>query len=292
MPRSCRLAIAVAGNRRADRDRRAAPGERRRSPPFRRALAPEPRLKRVQLRVCLLERGIERPTLQPRVVGVLHDPKLLRAAPGRRCRRRCRATPQRPRGRSARPNAPRARRRRERQAPRRPTLPASSPRPSSTICDSTRTASPASGPAATISMRSRSGNLQRHDADHAPRVHFVVAPPQPDVRGELLRAAGEDRRRPCMQPGRIRDDERSRADHVRGRNARPDWPSSARVMLRIVSAPAVTDPVAACIAATRSSRRHDDLRHQAAGVCRDVVGIEIDQRIASAHRIADAAPGR
>ena len=215
MPRSCR----VTAHRRqspADRDRRAARGARRRSRPFRRRLPARAAPEAHPAPPCLLERRVERLPLDPR--RRWRPPRLEapRAAPGAILPT---ATP----GDAATPVehvrilAERAGRRAASagaaaasaacgRCPRRARRAPAATTP--------RTASPASGPDATISMRVAASDLEPHDADHAPRVHLVAAPPQPDVRVELLRAAGEDRGRPRMQAGRIRDDERPGTDEL------------------------------------------------------------------------------
>ena len=172
-----------------------------------RPFLPESRLQRLELRLRLLERRVERLPLEPGVIGVLDDAKLLVPHLQHIADRDT------GRGGNADEHVRILRPRRPRDAGRSGAGVVSGRAGvlAQAVEDQLRQC-----PHGLVRIRARrdkldaiaARNLEAHDADDAPRIHLVVATPQPDVGRELLRTAGEDRGGTRVQARSIDDLER------------------------------------------------------------------------------------
>ena len=129
-------------------------------------------------------------------------------------------------------------------------------------------------------------DLEAHHRDDALGVGFAAAEPQTHVRVERARERRQHRRRPGMQTGRIghanrlRHDEAARRARI-GPGGAVDMHAKNHVLAGAYRPVRGFEPYGAVASG------HDDLRQQALGVCRDEVGIELDQRVAGADGVPD-----
>ena len=124
-------------------------------------------------------------------------------------------------------------------------------------------------------------HLEPEQADHALGVGRGVSPPDPDIGGEFLRGARQNRRRTGVETSGVAHDHGAgrRLDARRRRCRRR---ATARADIDLEDHVAAGDDTAAgrMQCADPVGRRDDDLRQQAAGVRGDEVGVELDQRLA------------
>jgi hypothetical protein len=134
-------------------------------------------------------------------------------------------------------------------------------------------------------------DLQSHDGGDAARVRLVHAAMQPDVRVEAARGARQDCGRARVQPGGIADADLVRRHSLAGRCIRRTGGGAMAVEDHLEDGVAPRFDVAVALHQPLDAiRRGDDhLGQQAGRVHRDVIGLEFDQGLSGADRIAAAS---